>query len=71
MANNVIDQTRKEGDLNLVKKRFDGNKDTRLNKNHSIKGTSITELIFKNIHFLVALIIKLNFFLKQKQELLK
>ena len=32
MANNVIDQTRKEGDLNLVKKRFDGNKDTRLNK---------------------------------------
>ena len=32
MANNVIDQTRKEGDLNLVKKRFDGNKDIKLNK---------------------------------------
>ena len=32
MANNVIDQTRKEGDLNLVKKRFDCNKDIKLNK---------------------------------------
>ena len=27
---NVIDQTRKEGDLNLVNKKFDGNKNPRL-----------------------------------------
>ncbi len=29
---NVIDQTRKEGNLNLVNKKFDGNKDIKLNK---------------------------------------
>ena len=32
MANNVIDQTRKKGDLSLVKKKFEGDKDARLNK---------------------------------------